>query len=173
MRTKLSYVLGMGDSVRFSGTMRAPARAPATLAALICLASPLTLVHAGEIYKSVDAQGHVVYSDHADSSAQKTDVQVDLPEASEVARNAKEQAVLKAENDARSKRAAVDAAKKAKAAQEKQVQCEAARARYYAMKDARRIFQRDADGNRIYYSDADANARREDARQTMLAACEQ
>ena len=153
--------------------MRAPARAPATLAVLICLASTLTLVHAGEIYKSVDAQGHVVYSDHADSSAQKTDVQVDLPEASEVARNAKEQAVLKAENDARSKRAAVDAANKAKAAQEKQVQCEAARVRYYAMKDARRIFQRDADGNRIYYSDADANARREDARQTMLAACKQ
>jgi hypothetical protein len=81
----------MGDSARFSGTMRACARAPATVTALSCLASPLTGVHAGEIYKSVDAQGHAVYSDHADSSAQKTDVQVDLPDTSEVARNAKEQ----------------------------------------------------------------------------------
>jgi preprotein translocase subunit SecF len=163
----------MGDFARFSGMMRGRTWALGSLAALICLASPVTAVHAGEIYKSVDAQGHVVYSDHADSSAQKTDVQVDLPDATEVARNAKEQAVLKAENDARSKQAAIDAAKKAKLAQEKQVQCEAARGRYYAMKDARRIFQRDADGNRIYYSDADADARREDARQTMLTACEQ
>jgi len=153
--------------------MRGPTRPLGMLATLICLASPLAAPHAGEIYKSVDAQGHVVYSDHADSSAQKTDVQVDLPIATEVARNAKEQAVLKAENDARSKQAAVDAAKKAKLAQEKQVQCEGARSRYYAMKDARRIFQRDADGNRIYYTDADADTRREDARQTMLTACEQ
>jgi len=153
--------------------MRGPIRPPSLLAALLCLASSLIAAHAGEIYKSVDAQGHVVYSDHADSSAQKTDVQVDLPIATEVARNAKEQAVLKAENDARSKQAAVDAAKKAKLAQEKQVQCEGARSRYYAMKDARRIFQRDADGNRIYYTDADADARREEARQTMLTTCEQ
>jgi multidrug efflux pump subunit AcrA (membrane-fusion protein) len=152
--------------------MRGRTRPLRPLAALICLVSPLTS-QAGEIYKSVDAQGHVVYSDHADSSAQKTDVQVDLPDAKEVARNAKQQAILKAENDARSKQAAVDAAKKAKLAQERQAQCDAARNRYYAMKDARRLFQRDADGNRIFYSDADADARREDARQTMLAACEQ
>jgi hypothetical protein len=39
------------------------------------------------------------------------------------------------------------------------------------MKDARRIYQRDADGNRIYYTDPEADAKREESRQAMMAAC--
>jgi hypothetical protein len=53
------------------------------------------------------------------------------------------------------------------------VQCDGARSRYYSLKDARRIFQRDAEGNRVYYNDADADAKREEARQAMLTACEE
>jgi hypothetical protein len=153
--------------------MREPSRRAGMLATLAFLTSPLSTVNAGEVYKSVDAQGHVVYSDRADSSAQKTDVQVNLPDAANVAQNAKEQAILKAQDDLRRRQAAIDAAKKAKLDHDRQVQCEAARNRYYALKDARRLFDRDADGNRIYYSDADAQVRREDAHQTMLTACEQ
>ncbi len=163
----------MGGSARYLGMMRGSSRLPAMVAALACVTHPCAAPRAGEIYKSVDAQGHVVYSDHADSSAQKTEVQVDQPKAEEVARNAKEEAILQAQNDLRRKQAAVDAAKKAKLDHDRQLQCEAARNRYYPMKDARRLFSRDADGNRIYYSDADADARREDARQAMLSACEQ
>jgi WXXGXW repeat (2 copies)/Domain of unknown function (DUF4124) len=45
------------------------ARRPAALViAIILVACPTLTLRAGEIYKSVDAEGHVVYSDHLDTS---------------------------------------------------------------------------------------------------------
>jgi len=124
------------------------------------------------VYKSIDAQGHVVYSDRPETStAQKAVVNVDRPDAKEVARMGKEQEILKAEEFQRNRQKLIDDAKKAQQDHAKQVQCDAARNHYYALKEARRIYDRDADGNRIYYTDADANAKREDARQSMDAAC--
>src|ERR1700691_76610 len=47
---------------------------------ILCLATAAGMVQAGEIYKSVDANGNVVYSDHLDSSMSKsTTVQLDDP----------------------------------------------------------------------------------------------
>jgi hypothetical protein len=124
-------------------------------------------------YKSIDAQGHVVYSDRPETStAQKAIVNVDRPDAKEAARMGKEQEILKAEEIQRDRQKLIDDAKKAQQDHAKQVQCDAARNHYYALKDARRIYDRDADGNRVYYTDAEANAKREDARQAMTAACE-
>ena len=65
----------------------------------------------------------------------------------------------------------MDDAKKAQTDHAAQVQCDSARNRYYALKDARRIYERDADGNRIYFSDQEAEAKREEARQAVIAAC--
>jgi hypothetical protein len=124
----------------------------------------------------MDAEGHVVYSDRAPTSAaQKSFVRVDQPDPTEVARNAKEQAILSVEDAQRRKQQSIEDAKRAQKAQEehnRQVQCDNARNRYYSLKDSRRIFQRDADGNRIYYNDEDADAKREEARQAMVSACE-
>jgi hypothetical protein len=39
------------------------------------------------------------------------------------------------------------------------------------MRDARRISHLDAEGNRVYDTDPEADARREDAKQAMTAAC--
>ncbi len=140
--------------------------------AVVLLACPTCRLRADDIYKSVDAQGHVVYSDRADTStAQKAVVNVDRPDAKEVARMAKEQEILKAEDLQRTRQKLIDDAKKSQQEHDKQVQCDAARNRFYALKDARRIYDRDVDGNRIYLSDADADAKREDARQAMTAAC--
>jgi hypothetical protein len=62
---------------------------------LLQLASPLGALRAGEVYKSIDAEGHVVYSDRAPTSkAEKSVVRVDQPDPAEVARNAKQQAML-------------------------------------------------------------------------------
>jgi hypothetical protein len=136
------------------------------------LAWPGCFLRADEVYKSIDADGHVVYSDRpATSTAQKAAVIVDRPDAKEVARMGKEQEILKAEEAQRNRQKLIDDAKKAQQEHAQQVQCEAARNHYYALKDARRIYDRDADGNRIYYSDAEANAKREDARLAMNAAC--
>ncbi len=138
----------------------------------VLLAWPASSPRADEVYKSIDAQGHVVYSDRPDSSsAQKAVVNVDRPDAKEVARMAKEQEILKAEDIQRTRQKQIDDAKKAQQDHAKQVQCDAARNHYYTLKEARRLYDRDADGNRVYYSDADADVKREEARQAMNAAC--
>src|SRR5277367_2124022 len=132
---------------------------------------PLSSPRAGEVYKSIDADGHVVYSDRADTSVQKSVVRTDQPNPQDVARNAKEQEILKAEDNQRKRQQAVDDAKKAQQDHLRQVQCDSAREHYYALKDARLIYNRDADGNRVYYNDVDANAKREEASAAMAAAC--
>jgi hypothetical protein len=139
------------------------------LVLIVCSACPL---RANEVYKSVDAQGHVVYSDRAAAStAQKSEVRVDRPDPTEVARIAKEQELLKVEEIQRNRQKSVDDAKKAQADHASQVQCDNARNHFYLLKDARRVYQRDADGNRVYYSDKEADGKREEARLAMTAAC--
>jgi hypothetical protein len=148
-------------------------RRGAVLMTLLALSSPFCAPRAAEVYKLIDAEGHVVYSDRAPSSAaQKSFVRVDQPDPTEVARNAKEQAIQTVEDTQRKKQQSIEDTKKAQEEHNRQVQCDSARNRYYSLKDARKIFQRDADGNRVYYNDADADAKREQARQAMVSACD-
>jgi preprotein translocase subunit SecF len=162
----------IGTHVRYSLTTPEFARHGAILVALVLLVCTACPLGAGEVYKSVDAEGHVVYSDRADTSgAQKSVVRSDPSNPTEVARLAKEQAIQKAEELQRSRQKVVDDTKKAQQDQVKQVQCENARNRFYSLKDARRIFDFDAEGNRVYYADAEADTKREEARQAMTAAC--
>jgi hypothetical protein len=142
---------------------------PALLLALVC---PCAALFAQEVYKSVDADGHVVYSDRSSTrNAPKTTVHVTEPDPAEVARLAKEQELLKAEDLERSKRENLDAKTKSSADQKKQLACQNARNNYYRLRDTARIYQRDADGNRVYYSDEEADTLREQARRAMSAAC--
>jgi uncharacterized iron-regulated membrane protein len=147
-------------------------RLGAVFTALALILWPAGSVWSGEVYKSVDAQGHVVYSDHPETGTeQKSEVKAEGPNRTEATRIAKEQAILNAEETQRNKQKAIEDAKKAQADHAAQVQCDNARTRYYGLKDARRIYDRDADGNRQYLSDHDGDARREEARQAMTAAC--
>lgn len=144
----------------------------AVAGALLALAGPIFPLHAQEVYKSVDAEGHVVYSDRANTkTAPKTAVHVDEPVPAEVARLAKEQELLKAEDMQRQKQEALEAKNKALADQRKQTTCQNARNYYFRLKDSGRLYQRDADGNRLYYSDATADSMREQARRAMTSAC--
>ena len=126
---------------------------------------------AAEVYKSVDASGHVVYSDHPDPAAQKLEVRVDEPQAADVARIAREQKVLNVEDSERKRLAAIEDKKKAQQEHDQQLRCEKARSRYYTLKDARRVYGRDGEGNRVYYSDREADAQRAAAQQTMQTEC--
>jgi hypothetical protein len=158
--------------VRHSLTTAECARRGAIFIALVLAVGTARPLGAGEVYKSVDADGHVVYSDRADSSAaQKSVVHADPSNPTEAARLAKEQEIQKAEDLQHSRQKLIEDTKKAQQDQAKQVQCESARNRYYSIKDARRIFDLDAAGNRVYYSDAEADTKREEARQAMTAAC--
>jgi hypothetical protein len=162
----------IGTHVRYSLTTPEFARHGAILVALVLLVCTACPLRAGEVYKSVDAEGHVVYSDRADTSgAQKSVVRSDPSNPTEAARIAKEQEIQKAEEFQRNRLKLIDDTKKAQQDQVKQSQCDSARNRYYSLKDARRVFDLDAAGNRHYYSDAEADTKREEARQAMTAAC--
>jgi Domain of unknown function (DUF4124) len=157
---------------RTADTRRRGALRGALLGAVLVLACPHAPLHAQEVYKSVDADGHVIYSDRANSKgAPKTAVHVDAPDPAEVARLAKEQEMLKAEDLQRTRQQAQEANSKARQDHAKQVACDNARNYYYRLKDSNRIYQRDPDGNRIFYSDSDADVLRERARRAMTAAC--
>ena len=139
------------------------------LLVLACAAAPLA---AQEVYKSVDAQGHVVYSDRGvTKGAPKTAVHVDEPNPAEAARLAHEQQLLEADDAARARQQAVADKNKATQDRKRQQACEKARNQYFQMKDAARLYGRDAEGNRQYLSDDQADAQREAARRGMVAAC--
>ena len=139
------------------------------LLVLACAAGPLA---AQEVYKSVDAQGHVVYSDRGiTKGAPKTAVHVDEPNPAEAARLAHEQQLLEADDAARARQQAAADKNKATQDRKKQQACEKARNQYFQMKDAARLYGRDAAGNRVYLSDVEADAQRETARRSMVASC--
>jgi Domain of unknown function (DUF4124) len=141
--------------------------------ALLTLGPGGTALWAQQVYKSVDADGHVVYSDRAPTkNAPTTTVHVTEPDPVEAARLAKQQQLLSAADKQRQKEEATEDKMKAQADRTKQHNCENARNQYYRDRDARRIFEkRDADGNAVYYSDDEADAVREKARRAMLEAC--
>ena len=125
-----------------------------------------------QVYRSVDAQGHVTFSDRPTSAgAQKTDIAVQRADPKEAQRLAKERMLLKAEDDQRTTKAAANEQAKAKHDGEKKQLCENARRHYNDMKDASRIYTVTADGNREYYTDAQADAMRTEAKRAMDAAC--
>lgn len=140
----------------------------ATLA-LACASAPAA---AQDVFKSVDAQGHVVYSDRGGTKdAPKTSVRVAEPDPAEVARLAKEQEVLKAAELARERQEAADDKKKATDQHRKEMACQSARSNYYRLRDLNRIYQDDAAGNRRWFSDEEADVLKERARQAMTTTC--
>ncbi len=144
----------------------------ATIVALLALACAAAPLPAQEVYRSVDADGHVVYSDRgANKSAPKTTLHVDEPDPAEVRRLAHEQELLSADDAARARQQAIEDKTKTSQQHKKQQVCEKARSEYYHMKESARLYKRDAAGDRVYYSDADADALREQARRAMVAAC--
>ena len=139
------------------------------LLALACAATPLP---AQDVYKSVDAHGHVTYSDRGTvKDAPKTSLRVAEPDPAEVARLAHEDELLKADEQVRMRQQAIDDKNKAQQQRKHQQACEQARNHYNYLKDSARIYQRDADGSRMYLSDEAADAAREQARRAMVSAC--
>jgi Domain of unknown function (DUF4124) len=143
----------------------------AVAAVLLLLGSELPAV-AQEVYRSVDAQGQVVYSDRGTTkNAPKTALHVEEGDAAEAARLVKQQQALNAQDAQRAKQQAADQKVRDAADRKREEACKSARTEYYRVMDARRLYQRDGDGNRAYYSDDEADAMREKAKKTMDAAC--
>jgi hypothetical protein len=141
-------------------------------AAVVCC-----LWHAGaawsqEVYKSVDADGHVVYSDRASSKdVPKTSVRVDEGDPAEAARIAREQQALNAADAARHKEQQAEDKAQAAAEKKRQETCRNARNEYDRLMNRRALYKLGTDGERVYYTDEEADALREQARKAMTAAC--
>ena len=151
-----------------SYTARFAGRATITVAGLLLTSA----APADQVYKSVDAQGHVTYSDRPTAAgAQKTAVAVQQGDPQEAQRLAKERMLLQAEDDQRTRKTAHDEQAKAKQDSAKKQLCDNARRHYSGIKDANRLYTVTADGNREYYTDAQADAMRTEAKRAMDAAC--
>lgn len=152
-------------------TLRFAGRAARVMVGLSLLFAAVT-AHTQAIYKSVDAQGHVVYSDRANvAGAQKTQIAVQEADPTEAARLAKEHLLLKAEDEQRKKQELADSHAKEQRESKKIAQCKNAKDTYNFLRDARRLFKPGDNGSREYYTDAQMDAMREAARRTMDTEC--
>jgi hypothetical protein len=152
-------------TVRFAG--RVAIAVAGTLSA--CLVDPAS---ADQVYKSVDAQGHVIYSDRPTTAgAQKTQIAVQQPDPKEAERLAKERVLLRADDDQRSRQQNDANRVKAQQDSEKKQRCATARSHYNFLTSVNRVFEPTADGNRVYYTDAQADAMRAAAKRAMDDAC--
>jgi hypothetical protein len=142
-------------------------------AAALLVASLNTL--ADDVYKTVDAQGAVVFSDHPLSSASKlVSVQVTAPNQENAARLTKEQALQNADAAQQAQQLQRDSQElQKKAAQEatQKQRCDAARNRYAVFSSGGRIFKGDDQGNRVYYSDQEIDQQRAITKAAMDSAC--
>jgi hypothetical protein len=151
-----------------------PRAAPVLLVLLVLpgMLLPFRTAPSQEVYKSVDANGNVTYSDRgASKTSPKTVLKVEQGDPAEAARIAKEQQLLKAEDVQRARQDAVVAKNKETEDRQRETACRNARNSFNRLKDSNRLFKLDADGNRVYYSDEEADAMRVQAQRTMTAAC--
>jgi hypothetical protein len=130
-----------------------------------------------DVYRTVDPQGHVIYSDKPLSSASKR-VSIDVIAANpqEAARLAKEQALVNADAAQQAKLAAQLASEQQKQASQDAARrrtCEAARARYAMFAAGGRIYRVDEQGNRAFYSDEEIEAQRIASKAAMDRLCSQ
>lgn len=133
--------------------------------------------HAGEVYKSTDAQGRPIYTDKPPTlPAQKLNVQTSTTDLVEVQRRYEAQMKQYAGADQAQAEAAKKAADARKAqemtAEDRAKRCIDARQRYESYMNARRLYEPgSAEGDRRYLDDAEIDAARANARQSMDELC--
>lgn len=128
-----------------------------------------------DMYKTVDAQGHVSYSDRPLSPAsQRMSVDVSAPDPIEASRLSREQAARATADAERSRQEQQQAEEQRQSAAQQAAQqqrCAAARQRYALFAAGGRLIHTDADGNRVYYSDQEIDEQRMQSKAAMDSAC--
>jgi hypothetical protein len=143
--------------------------------ALIALTlAALPLAAFADVYRSVDAQGHVQYSDTYSPGAQliSTAEDISAAAAADAQRSAGQ---LEQHGDEISDQLANDAAARQVAkdkADAQAAQCKQATQAYQSAIQARRLYTMAADGQRQYMSDEQADQQRVAYKQAMDAACQ-
>ena len=126
---------------------------------------------AADVYRSVDAEGHVQYSDTPSPGAQLVSTaDASAPSSDSNSSAAQTQKV----NDQIGQRLTAEAAARQVAkdtADAHEAQCKQAQAAYQNSIQARRLYTMGADGQRTYLSDEQADQQRVSYRMAMEAAC--
>lgn len=133
--------------------------------------------HAGEVYKTTDAQGRPIYTDKPPSlPAEKLNVQTKTTDVVEAQKRYDAQMQQYKDADKASAEAAQKAADASKAkeitAQDRAKRCIEARQRYESYMNARRLYEPGtSEGDRRYLDNAEIDATRANAKQTMDELC--
>jgi hypothetical protein len=147
------------------------------LVAVAILASLPLSAAVADVYRSIDAQGHVLYSDTYTPGAQliKTDAQSHLNMAvanpSPGVAKPSSPPPKGADSTDQATRDAATKAVQADVAQTHADQCKKAQDYYQQIIQARRVYSSDSSGQRQYMSDADAEQARIDAKLQMDTYC--
>lgn len=148
----------------------------AAAATIVLIWLPLCAALA-DIYRSVDAQGHVQYSDTPTPGAELVNVTglhtTPTPTDSPPADTSKTASAAK-QDDPISQRLAQQAAARAvqnDTSQARAQQCKQAQANYEQSIEARRLYKSGADGEREYLTDDEADQQRVNNKLAMDAAC--
>jgi hypothetical protein len=144
------------------------------LSLVLFLTGAAVAAHAADVYRYVDAQGGVHYTDTwvPGSTLIKVDHQPKASEAAAPARTAQNKPLSagdRASTDVA--KAADERAVKADVAQAQEEQCKQAKDSYTKAVASRRIIKSGTDTQREYLSEADANAYRLQLHDAMQAAC--
>jgi hypothetical protein len=131
---------------------------------------------AGEIYKSADAEGRIIYSDRPPAGKAEVVSIESAPrnEAAAIARTQRELEKFSALDQRRKREALAKAAEKKaaeSAAKMKDQRCTEARNRYLGFMENSRIYRRNEAGERVYYSAAEIDAERIKTKQRMDEEC--
>jgi len=146
-----------------------------TLALALVLTAAAAVSHAADVYRYVDAQGGVHYTDTwvPGSTLIKVDHHVN-----NTASNATAQRAAQNKSAIAGERASVEVAQandqravQTDVAQAREQQCKQAQDNYTKAIQSRRIYKSDKDGEREYLTDTDADAYRLQLRTDMQAAC--
>jgi hypothetical protein len=140
-------------------------------AALVLITAPSQA--ADSIYKSVDADGHVTYSDHPLSAASQV-VSVNVPQADrkEAARVSKEQAIFNSIAAQSEHQQSLDKKQKEELRRRREQRCTQAKNRVAELHEYGRVYRRDEQGNRLYYSDAELAGLRSEAKKVAEDSCD-
>ena len=124
---------------------------------------------AAEVYRTIDAQGNVVYSDRPeDASSVRVAVAVTQPRASVPARApTRPEAAQSQEAD----EATIAAAERAQLAADRAANCAIARERSESFTNSHRLYRTGENGERVYFNDAETAQARLDAQAEVARWC--
>ena len=139
----------------------------------LCAANLADLTFAADVFKSKDAQGHLVYSDkRPTATAERMTIEPGpRNKAESLARTDSQRVAYEAAAAERIQRNRTEAAKRAAAQDQRATRCKEALAQkaYFGFDSPK--FRVDASGNRIYYSVAEIDQKRTEAKQQIAELC--